>query len=143
MEANRRIPLPYRILIAENYEDSAFVMNLILARRGYQVTIARTMFEARKFAATQEFDLLISDILFPDGTGLDLIREFKARYPIKSIALTGLAMASDVRMQLDAGFDRHIRKPFHVKALLQTIEELMKSKLRNAALYAGLVWCFI
>jgi DNA-binding response OmpR family regulator len=81
--------------------------------------------------ADHSFDLLISDIMLVDGTGWDLVKELKSSQPMKSIALTGLAMESDIAMSRDAGFDRHICKPFNTDKLVAAIEELA-GELRNA-----------
>jgi DNA-binding response OmpR family regulator len=119
---------PLRILVVEDHKDSATVLKMILERKGYDVTVAPSIDRARTIVATQDFDLLISDIMLVDGTGWDLVRELKSTHPMKSIALT---MESDIAMSLNAGFDRHICKPFNTDKLVAAIEELA-GELRNA-----------
>src|SRR3954469_11561424 len=112
-ESSSGVNAPLRILVVEDHKDSATVLQMILARRGYDVTIAASAGRARTIVAANDFDLLISDIMLVDGTGWDLVKELKSVHPMKSIALTGLAMESDIAMSMDAGFDRHICKPFN------------------------------
>ena len=67
---------------------------------------------ARRSAEAGEFDLIISDIGLPDGSGLDLMRRLRAgagRSP--AIALTGYGMEEDIRRSREAGFAAHLTKP--------------------------------
>jgi CheY-like chemotaxis protein len=69
------------------------------------------------------FDVLLSDIGLPDGTGIDLIRavreEICKRMP--AVALTGFGMEDDVRRTLQAGFNDHLTKPVNFARLEQTL----------------------
>lgn len=112
------------ILVVEDHCDTATVLHLILTRRGYEVTIARSADSARQLALHLQFDVAISNIILPDGSGLDLVKELKASQPMKAIALSCLAMDADRCRSLAEGFDRHINKPFQAEELLATIEEL-------------------
>ena len=71
------------------------------------------------------FDLLISDIGLPDGTGLDVMQHLRARQGIKGIALSGFGMEEDLRRSRDAGFSRHLTKPINLQTLQQTIDEVL------------------
>jgi len=64
----------------------------------------------------QKFDVLLSDIGLPDGSGYALVGQAKQQQPsIKGVALTGFASPQDVRFSHEAGFDFHLTKPvdFH------------------------------
>jgi DNA-binding response OmpR family regulator len=98
---------------------------MILERRGYRVHTAESITSARKCITNQHYDIIICDILFPDGTGWDLIEALKPSHIFKSIALSGLATKEDAVMSLSVGFDRHINKPFNTPHLLATIAELI------------------
>ena len=64
------------------------------------------------------FDLLISDVGLPDGTGLDVVRRFRERHDAsRAIALTGYGREDDVRRCLAAGFDEHLVKPVSYERL--------------------------
>ena len=75
-------------------------------------------------AAADEFDLLISDVGLPDGSGLDLMKELLGRRPIKGIALTGYGMDADVRRTREAGFRRHLTKPVSFPGLQRAIQDM-------------------
>jgi CheY-like chemotaxis protein len=98
---------------------------MMLERRGYSVHTAESITSARQCITTQNYAIIICDILLRDGTGWDLLQELKPSHTFKSIALTGLAMKEDAEMSLSVGFDRHINKPFNTAHLLATIAELI------------------
>ena len=62
-------------------------------------------------AAAQDFDVLVSDIGLPDGSGVDLIRQLRHERPIFGIALTGFGMEEDIRRSHQGGFEYHLIKP--------------------------------
>jgi CheY-like chemotaxis protein len=75
-------------------------------------------------ARAQSFDLLISDIGLPDGSGLDLIRKLLAERPIKGIALSGYGMEEDIQRSREAGFEEHLTKPINLQKLEATIQRV-------------------
>src|SRR5688572_73052 len=80
---------PCRILLVEDHVDTRVVMERLLRNCGFQVSSAGTVAEALSMADRQEFDVLISDIGLPDGSGTEVIRHLRQRRPIRGIALSG------------------------------------------------------
>jgi signal transduction histidine kinase len=117
---NRQVGL--NILLVDDHADTLRVMSRLLRKLDHQVTTAESKSAALAAAAANEFDLLISDIGLPDGTGLELMRELLATRPIRGIALTGYGMESDVRQSKDAGFTAHMTKPINFQELVGIIE---------------------
>jgi CheY-like chemotaxis protein len=113
------------ILVVEDHADTATVMKLLLERKGYRVHIARCMKEALAWAADNHFNLLISDIGLPDGSGLDLMRALREQGDVKGIALSGFGMEEDIRNSIEAGFAEHITKPVSYQRLREAIERLL------------------
>jgi signal transduction histidine kinase len=114
-----------RILIVEDHEDTRRVIQMLLERLGYEVAIAKNVRTALELATQRDFDLLISDIGLPDGTGLDLMRALVAGgRPIRAIALSGYGMEGDIRRSREAGFLEHLTKPISVRKLQETILEI-------------------
>jgi DNA-binding response OmpR family regulator len=114
------------ILLVEDHIDTAFLMRIILERNGFTVTVAHTMHDAVLNAATEPPDLLVSDIMLPDGTGWDLLAALKPILSVKSIAVSALSSREDVRRSALAGFDRHITKPVRADLLCATITEVLQ-----------------
>lgn len=109
------------ILLVEDHPDTARAMSKILKKRGYQVHSAPSMAQALQIAEKTEFDLLISDIGLPDGSGLELMRALCSKRPVKGIALSGFGMEEDVSKSHAAGFTEHLTKPVDIKHLEDAI----------------------
>ncbi len=121
-----------RILLVEDHADTAAQLCRLLERAGHQVTSAACLEEARAKAAAAAtesrngcgFDVLVSDLGLPDGSGHDLMRELAERYGLSGVALSGYGMKEDIEKSLAVGFARHITKPvdwFELKAAIQKI----------------------
>ncbi len=114
-----------RILLVEDHEDTLRMMQQLLTMFGYTVQTASCVKDACDYAEQAAFDLVISDIGLPDGTGLDVMKHFRTRQDIKGIALSGFGMEEDLRRSREAGFARHLTKPINLQTLQQTIDEVL------------------
>jgi CheY-like chemotaxis protein len=110
-------PGSLRVLLVEDNADTLRLMTRLFLRRGYQVTPAADLATALEAARERAFDLLISDIGLPDGSGLDLMRQLRSRSAVKGIALSGYGMEDDYRKSREAGFTLHLIKPVDFPAL--------------------------
>ena len=106
-----------RVLLVEDHEDTNRSLTYLLRRRGYHVEAARNVQSALEIAATERFDVLVSDIGLPDGSGIDLMQKLRTDYPIFGIALTGFGMEEDVRRSHEVGFHHHLIKPVDLNRL--------------------------
>jgi CheY-like chemotaxis protein len=113
-----------RILVVDDHDDTSRVMARLLQGRGHQVKTAVGVNTALEAAHQEPFDLLISDIGLPDGTGLELMRQIQAIRPTKGIALSGRGESDDVQQSQDAGFAAHVTKPVDFHKLQQLISQL-------------------
>jgi len=113
---------PMRILLVEDHEDTNRSLTSLLRRRGYEVKSALTFQSAIKLSAEEEFDVLISDLGLPDGSGIDLIQKLASKPPL-GIALTGFGMEQDIRKSREAGFHHHLVKPIDLNKLDSLIQE--------------------
>ncbi len=114
-----------RVLIVEDHVDSASAISRLLRAIGHRPHIAPDVKTAVSLTASETFDLLISDIKLPDGSGLDLMRHLAKVSSIKGIALSGYVSAVDERDSQDAGFSAHLGKPVDFTKLQQTIERVV------------------
>ena len=117
-----------RILLVEDHLDTAKVMQRLLRDFDYDVEVAGSIQTALQVAGLGKFDIVISDLGLPDGSGLDLMRQLRDIYPIKGIALSGYAMAEDVQKSHDAGFSQHLTKPVDLNRLRDAIREVSDQK---------------
>jgi CheY-like chemotaxis protein len=115
------------VLLVEDDTDNASAIADVLRIHGYAVRVGGTVAEGLVLA-DEGFDVLVSDIGLPDGTGRDLMRQLSTRKPVKGIALTGYGMERDIERDKEAGFTRHITKPVEPTELLAAIDELAQKR---------------
>jgi CheY-like chemotaxis protein len=119
-------PSALKILLVEDHEDTLRAMARLLRKLEHSVTTATCVVDALQAADKDQFDLVISDLGLPDGTGLELMRSMLARRPCKGIALTGYGRESDIDSSREAGFDAHLTKPVNFQALANAIQMISR-----------------
>jgi DNA-binding response OmpR family regulator len=113
---------PLRILVVEDHVEVGEMLAEFLADAGHTATHVRTVAEATA-ALAQGWDIVISDLRLPDGSGLDVGRIARAHSSRSTlIALTGLASSSDEAASRGAGFDYHLVKPVSLARLRAVID---------------------
>jgi len=113
-----------RILLVEDHPDTLRTMRRLLCALGYSVVSAGNVAEAMRMVDAEEFDVLVSDIGLPDGSGLDIMRAVKDRRGKKGIALSGFGHDEDIRRSTQAGFAEHIVKPVNIQYLDAALRRL-------------------
>jgi signal transduction histidine kinase/ActR/RegA family two-component response regulator len=116
---------PLSILLVEDNHDTLWNLSRLLSLRGYHVRTAADMASAIKVAAEADFDLIVSDIELPDGSGLELMWTLRASRNIPAIALSGFGSPADVEQSHSAGFAIHLTKPVDFRTLEQSIQQLV------------------
>jgi len=117
---------PLRILLVEDHADTARVMRRLLSAQGHKVQIAVNIATAQQLAGTQPFDVLLSDLGLPDGSGLDLMRALRAKgYKMPGIALSGYGQENDIEQSRQAGFVGHLVKPISLALLDQELAKVV------------------
>jgi PAS domain S-box-containing protein len=113
-----------RILIVEDHPDSARLLERLLRAVGFATQIAETVSDATRIGTEREFDVLLTDLSLPDGTGIDVLRALRKTQTngnIPAIALTGHGMPEDLRSTEAAGFVSHLTKPVDLDLLRAAI----------------------
>jgi two-component system CheB/CheR fusion protein len=117
---------PLRILLVEDHADTARIMRRLLSADGHTVESAGGVAAALKLAAAHEFDLLLSDLGLPDGTGADLMRTLRQQgSTLPGIVLSGYSQDEDVSQSRAAGFADHLVKPVSLQLLNDAIVALV------------------
>jgi CheY-like chemotaxis protein len=112
------------VLVVDDHDDTLRSMRMLLTRLGYEVLAAENMTEALRIAREQHFDILLSDIGLPDGSGLELLRQIRAIRNVPALALSGFGMDEDIERSHEAGFADHLTKPVSIDRLQAAIAEL-------------------
>jgi signal transduction histidine kinase/CheY-like chemotaxis protein len=118
----------WRILLVEDHEPTRSILSRLLSRDGHHVEAAACHAAAEVLIHANldhPFDLLISDLGLPDGSGLTLVTAIKAVMPeITAVAISGYGAESDIRNSIEAGFHAHLVKPISIEHLKNTLVSL-------------------
>jgi CheY-like chemotaxis protein len=115
------------ILVADDNEDGAELLQLMLQRHGARVQIVATGRQALETLQTFRPHVLLLDITLPDMDGLELLQAIRAIAGFEhtpAIAVTGRSSERDRAETATAGFTVHLVKPFDVAALVDAIGKL-------------------
>lgn len=111
-------------------EDHDVIRNGVvqyLTISGYEAVGQKNIGEARSAFAERVPDLLIQDVMLPDGDGFSFVKEIKQRYPhLPVIFLTARTEESDRILGFELGADDYISKPFSPKELMLRIQALFR-----------------
>ncbi|MHA3770100.1 response regulator [Verrucomicrobiota bacterium sgz303538] len=117
--------LAMRLLLVEDHEDTSRSLSRLLQKRGYQVRTALSVAAALEEAEGYDFDVLISDMGLPDGSGIDLMKQLTLDHcTIRGIALSGYGMEEDVQRSKSVGFREHLTKPVDISRLDDVIQKV-------------------
>jgi two-component system CheB/CheR fusion protein len=128
-EPQRRSARPLHILMVEDHGVTAKMMRMVLTADGHTVETAGDVATALELAGQQRFDLLVTDLGLPDGSGHDLMRQLRQRgYSFPGIALSGYGREEDVQRSREAGFATHLTKPASREAIVEAIASVTLRK---------------
>src|SRR4051812_36218240 len=113
---------PRKILIVEDENDIATLMQLHLSRAGHEVAHVTNGDAALDTAALRKFDLVILDWMLPGLSGLEVCRRLRAERPtIPILMVTARANATDIVAGLETGADDYLTKPFELAIFLARV----------------------
>jgi signal transduction histidine kinase/CheY-like chemotaxis protein len=129
VEALVRKKLGASILYVEDSEANSFLMKQMLKDfLDVDVELARDVATGIKLAETHDFDIVLSDIHLPDGTGFDLLKALRSNPKLAAIpviAITADATENTRDRIKEAGFDAYYTKPFQVAHVVGSIRTLL------------------
>jgi DNA-binding response OmpR family regulator len=116
------------LLVADDDEDILMLVQLRLARSGYDVVVARDGEEALRLARERHPDLAVLDWMMPKASGLEVLRSIRADEQTASIPvvmLTARASEQDIEQGIAAGADDYIAKPFSPQELASRVQTIL------------------
>lgn len=117
------------ILMVEDDSTIAFAVKYAVEQEGFNLDIAENLENGRKIVNSKEYDLILLDVMLPDGNGyefLEQLREHDEDTPV--IFLTACDEEVNIVMGLDIGADDYITKPFRVRELISRINAILRRK---------------
>jgi PAS domain S-box-containing protein len=113
-----------RILLVEDHDDTRRTLARLLAHFGHQIVVADSQQSALETLRSKAFDVVLSDIGLPDGSGYEVISEAKRSRRVAGIALSGCGREEDVQRGREAGFDFHLTKPVDFHELRTVLDQV-------------------
>lgn len=120
-------------LIVDDDTDSANLMAELIGMEGFTAAIAHSLHDARRQLALQEPDLLLLDLVLPDGSGMDLLRDDSALLSNTEVVLiTGHASVETSVQALRMGAADYLTKPLNIKHLRGVLSRVMRPSALEA-----------
>ncbi|MDT0668979.1 response regulator transcription factor [Mammaliicoccus sciuri] len=118
-----------KILVVEDDEKIARVIQLELEYANYKIDIAHTGKSALERLENENFDLILLDVMIPELNGLEVLRRVREQNEdVKIIMLTARDAVMDKVSGLDSGANDYMTKPFEIEELLARIRVHLKEK---------------
>jgi two-component system, OmpR family, response regulator RegX3 len=114
------------ILMVEDEESITVPLAEALAREGFDTEVAGTVAEALELADSVAPDLVLLDVMLPDGSGYDVCRELRSRSRVPIIMLTARGEETDKVVGLELGADDYIVKPFSAREVAARIRAVLR-----------------
>ena len=119
-----------RVLIVDDERSMQEFLEIFFRREGYDVTTASDVASATLCLENDDYDLLISDMQMPDGSGLDLLRVVRASCEdTVTIMITAFATTDSAIAAMKDGAYDYITKPFKVDEIRLVVEKALEKKL--------------
>lgn len=117
-----------KILFVEDDLPLALGIEYTLKQEGFDVIHAKNLNEAREQYKNNEFNIILLDVMLPDGSGYEFCKEVRVNSEIPIIFMTACDEEGNVVMGLDMGGDDYITKPIRVKELVSRINAVLRRR---------------
>ena len=117
------------ILVIEDEPDIRRNLEYNLGREGFKASSAGSLDEANERLKSKKFDLILLDLMLPDGSGLDLCKKIKSKSETEAIPIIILTAKDDEVDKVvgfELGADDYVTKPFSVRELILRVKAILK-----------------
>ena len=115
-----------RILIVEDEESITAPLSEALSREGFETSVAHTAVTALEAWGAAKPDLVLLDVMLPDGSGFDVARELRRTSRVPIIMLTARGEEADRVAGLELGADDYVVKPFSARELVARVRAVLR-----------------
>ena len=120
-----------RILLVEDEDSISDPFSRVLAREGFEPVVAKSVDEALRLAASVDPELVLLDLMLPDGDGRDVCRELRRRSETPIIMVTARGTETDRIVGLELGADDYVVKPFSGPEVIARIRAVLRRTRRD------------
>ena len=118
-----------KVLIIEDNRELSETLHGFLLREGYVSEVCHSDQDARKKLGSFQYDIIILDIMLPDGNGLNLLQYIKSEKIASSILIISAKNSLDDKVTgLELGADDYLTKPFHLTELHARLKAIYRRK---------------
>ncbi len=118
-----------RILVVDDDPEIRKLLARYIESQGFRVLLAANCRELRDRLATNHIDLIVLDVMLPDGSGLEMCRDLRAqRSSVPIILLTALKEDVDRIIGLEIGADDYLGKPFNPRELIARVRAVLRRR---------------
>jgi two-component system, OmpR family, response regulator RegX3 len=114
------------VLLVEDEASIAEPLAEAIGHEGFETRVAGTVAESLALAAEIEPDLVLLDVMLPDGSGFDVCRELRQRSRVPIIMLTARGEEADRIVGLELGADDYVVKPFSAREVIARIRAVLR-----------------
>ena len=115
-----------RVLVVDDEVDIRKLIEITLARMGVETDAAENVERARERLADEQFDLCLTDMRMPDGTGTDLVRHIQTHHPTLPVAvITAYGNTDDAVECMKLGAFDFVSKPVDIHMLRKLVESAL------------------
>jgi DNA-binding response OmpR family regulator len=137
------MPSTPAILVIDDDPEIRRLLGKYLESQSFRVSLAASRREMEEKLKTTAIDLVVLDVLLPDGSGLQICAELRQRRPrIPVILLTALKEDVDRIIGLELGADDYLGKPFNPRELVARIRAVLRRRSEEPDLPQAVVWRF-
>jgi two-component system, OmpR family, response regulator RegX3 len=115
-----------RVLVIENEESISEPLAEALEREGFATDVAATAGQGMELFRTRSPDLVLLDVMLPDGDGREVLRDIRAVSRVPVVMLTARGEESDKIVGLELGADDYVTKPFSAKELVARMRAVLR-----------------
>ncbi|MGZ5266557.1 MAG: response regulator, partial [Caldimonas sp.] len=120
-------------LVVDDDSDAAETMAMLIANEGFTVATAGSLRDARRQIALQEPDIVLLDLMLPDGSGMELFNDAKQLANTELVLITGHASLETSIQALRLGAADYLVKPMSLKQLQGVLSRVTKPSALKAA----------
>jgi len=115
-----------KLLVIEDDESLAIGIKYTLEKEGFNVKVRNCISDGAKAFEEDNFDLVLLDVMLPDGNGFKLCEKIRKKSEIPIIFLTACDEEVNIVLGLDLGADDYITKPFRVRELVSRLRAALR-----------------
>lgn len=124
-----------RILLIEDDEDIIKNLSELLKEERFLPVSVRTRRDAMEVLEREQFDLVLLDLMLPDGSGYSICRYIKQEWELPVIILTALGDEASVVTGFDQGADDYIAKPFRPLELISRVKNVLRRSGKSQSVF--------